>query len=514
MSHTRKIAQVRRKKQKSLGDQGVSFALPWHLHQRVLTLCGTGESGRSVTTIGGTRLPENVLLEIFDFYRKDDQGWHLLVHVCRQWRQIIFESPRRLNLQILCTTRTPVTKNLGIWPAFPIVIEYRYSGSSIKPGGEENVIAALRHPNRVCCVTLDVPGPQLAKVTTVMEESFPLLARLYIDSRGGNSPFLPGSFLGGSAPCLQEIDFYGIPFPSLPTLLLSTNDLVTLNLCDIPPVGHISPEAMVVGLAALPRLEIFIIEYRLATPRPNRTRTVPPVRRTVLPALTHFRFKGASEYLEDLVAQIDSPQLDKISVAFLNQLVDFQVGQLSKFIDRSVGLKLTLFKHADVAFDSDYVHMTYGRASQSLWRLGPSSIRTRILCKEIDWQVPHMAQVITHFPMINSAIIHLDLRVDHGGPQLRDMDHVELQHLLRQFSTVRTLHVSWALVKHVALALEDITEEIVAEVLPSLEWIRLEGLSASSIKNFIAARRLSGRPVTVIDTRGEFEKILESSASK
>ena len=30
-------------------------------------LCGTGVSGRSVTTIGGMR-PENVLLEIFDYY--------------------------------------------------------------------------------------------------------------------------------------------------------------------------------------------------------------------------------------------------------------------------------------------------------------------------------------------------------------------------------------------------------------------------------------------------------------
>ena len=34
----------------------------------------------------------------------------------------------------------------------------------------------------------------------------------------------------------------------------------------------------------------------------------------VFPVLTHFRFKGASEYLEDLVAHIDSPQLDKIEI--------------------------------------------------------------------------------------------------------------------------------------------------------------------------------------------------------
>jgi hypothetical protein len=50
--------------------------------------------------------------------------WHTLVHVCQRWRQIVFASPRRLNLQILCTHGTPVRKNLGIWPAFPIAIDY------------------------------------------------------------------------------------------------------------------------------------------------------------------------------------------------------------------------------------------------------------------------------------------------------------------------------------------------------------------------------------------------------
>ena len=154
---------MRRKKQKTLHDQGYSFALLWRLRLRVLTLCGAGDNYRSVTTIGGTRLPENVLLEIFDFYRKGHGysydgyrydwlkvwGWHKLVHVCRRWRQIIFASPRRLGLHIPCTNKTPVRKNLGIWPAFPIVIYYGYYGRSIKPRGEGNVIAALRYPNCV-----------------------------------------------------------------------------------------------------------------------------------------------------------------------------------------------------------------------------------------------------------------------------------------------------------------------------------------------------------------------------
>ncbi|KAH9968522.1 hypothetical protein BGW80DRAFT_1337992, partial [Lactifluus volemus] len=34
--------------------------------------------------------------------------WHRLVHVCRRWRHIIFDSPRSLDLQLFCTYGTPV----------------------------------------------------------------------------------------------------------------------------------------------------------------------------------------------------------------------------------------------------------------------------------------------------------------------------------------------------------------------------------------------------------------------
>jgi hypothetical protein len=106
-------------------------------------------------------LPDDVLLEIFDFYRLIpiytplypglSWPWHLLVHVCRRWRQIIFESPNRLDLHILCTHKTPVKKNLRIWPNFPLFINYDdYTGPSLIG----NVIDALRLSNRVGQVKL------------------------------------------------------------------------------------------------------------------------------------------------------------------------------------------------------------------------------------------------------------------------------------------------------------------------------------------------------------------------
>ena len=464
-------------------------------------------------------LPDNVLLEIFDFYRSnhDDASrtvwkWHLLVHVCQRWRQVVFASPHRLNIQILCTHRTPVKKNLGIWPVLPIVIDYHYSGGGITLDDEENVITALEHPDHVCYVRLDLTGSQLGKMAAVMQEPFPMLTRLFIGSEDVNAPVLPDAFLGGSAPRLQEIALSGIPYPTLPALLLLASDLVELSLHKIPQTGYISPEEMVACVAALPRLSTFRIGFRSAS-RPERIRP-PPVARTVLPALTNFRFNGASEYLEDLLAQIESPQLGQIFIFYYNQFVDFQVAQLSEFINRSVGTQVALFRHAQVTFVSDWVSFTTYRRE-----IHPTSdslpVRTFISCQGIDWQVSHMAQVLSHFSAALSNVAHLKLDAKlEGGYQLEGTDDVELLRLIHQFPTVRTLHVSQELAGHLTLALENVAREMVAEVLPSLDLIRVVGQPASSIEKFVAGRRLSGRFVTLVDSETEFYERLKSYVSE
>jgi len=68
---------------------------------------------------------------------------------------------------------------------------------------------------------------------------------------------------------------------------------------------------------------------------------------------------------------------------------------------------------------------------------------------------------------------------------------------------VQTLHVLPELAGHVALALEDTAGEM---VLPTFDFICLEGQPASSIENFDAARQLPSRSVTVSDTGPEFDE--------
>jgi hypothetical protein len=100
-------------------------------------------------------LPNDVLMEIFDWYLGEDQddlevdAWYPLVHVCRNWRNIIFSAPHRLNLRLFYTAkpRKPACEMLGIWPAFPIIIQV--NGLTPRQWSVDNVIAALKHKDRI-----------------------------------------------------------------------------------------------------------------------------------------------------------------------------------------------------------------------------------------------------------------------------------------------------------------------------------------------------------------------------
>src|SRR6266481_4519000 len=99
-------------------------------------------------------LPDDVLLEIFCFYvdmspspyrKQAVEAWQKLVHVCRRWRTVVLGSPHRLNLQLCCTSNTPVKDSLDIWPALPLIV-----WGNMIPLGTDNIIAALGQSSRVC----------------------------------------------------------------------------------------------------------------------------------------------------------------------------------------------------------------------------------------------------------------------------------------------------------------------------------------------------------------------------
>jgi len=118
-----------------------------------------------------------------------------------------------------------------------------------------------------------------------------------------------------------------------------------------------------------------------------------------------------------------------------------------------------------------------------------------------------MAQVLSRVFTTLSNVVHLEL---YKGPHHGSMSGFEWQHLLRQFSAVRTLKVGWGLAERMAFTLEDLTDERVVGLFQFLELIFLQGQPASSIEKFVALRQLSGHPVIVVDSKEEFDKRLDS----
>ena len=483
---------------------------------------GMGKGYRHETTIN--ILSEDVLLEIFFFCERYDAAdpyrryyvhgaWHTLVHVCQRWRRTIFASPRRLDLTLLCTDGTPVRQNLDHFPTLPIAILYGYP-KDFTPDDEDNLSAALEHPDLVVFINIYGENSQLGKAATVMQESFPVLTVLRlasIDRTRWNLPVLPDGFLGGSAPCLQEIKLDGVPFPALPTLLSSANDLVVLRLEGIPGNGYVSLEAMIVCLATMTRLKTLHIKFQSPSSHPDQIH-LPPETRAVLPALTSFEFRGFCEYLEGLVSRIDSPQLDRINISIMRpQLADFRVAQLVEFVNRSYSLQPTLFSRVTISCEGRIYFSDDTRGSSD-------SIVTS--CEALGWVISDIVHVLSQFSAILSYVAHLKF-CESSRPATRlegwqpvGMGDTEWPQLLHLFTAVRTLYIPEELSGQIALALEGVAREMVTDVLPALSLLYLENQPASSVETFVAVRRDSGRPVITVNKKTEFDTRLQSYLSK
>jgi hypothetical protein len=73
-------------------------------------------------------------------------------------------------------------------------------------------------------------------------------------------------------------------------------------------------------ISALSSLETLTLEFKSHQSRPDsQSPSLPPLKRSILPTLNEFCFKGVTEYLEELVNGIDTPQLEKMDITFFSQ---------------------------------------------------------------------------------------------------------------------------------------------------------------------------------------------------
>jgi hypothetical protein len=464
-------------------------------------------------------LPDEILLYVFDFCKLKQASmnnsafwpgkwpgewpglwpriWHTLVHVCQRWRYIVFSSPLRLDLRLYCSDRISMKEMLNVWPPFPI--EIRSSTDNIG----DNIVVALEHHDRICDIILRLACSECVSLATVMQKRFPLLTSLQLHLSSPwhhHIPVLPDTFLGGFAPRLRSVCLDGLPFPTLPQLLLSCNDLSELRLHCIPEVGYISPEAMVTGLSSLTRLTLLCIEFGRF--EKIRVRGPPPVTRALFPVLTELELFGVSEYLEDLLARIDAPQLEIITIRFVGNHVDIQrvMSHLLRLMDGP-------FERADVRFSFDDIEIKLDRPKGTA---PPKKLKLGFIEEDIGQQVLTMTQLSTQSLSLLSNITELEIG---SNENFDELDDLELDNLIdnpgwlvlfHTSTALRTLRLWGEIQPFVIISLRGLGHigESVPEVLPGLQNLYLyqwywQNEPEQVLEEFIAARQRSDHPVTV-----------------
>ncbi|KAI0270303.1 hypothetical protein BGY98DRAFT_264291 [Russula aff. rugulosa BPL654] len=420
-------------------------------------------------------LPDEVLLAIFDFYVvpyqdvdlfdavvgeqdavKRIESWQSLVHVCRRWRGLVFGSPRRLNLQLYYDSERSATKTLDVWP--PCLSSFR----DMFPK-RRWIVSSLNSSTAIAFVKSVSAATQLRKLTnfgrqcrchsrssqicTFHLEAFPMCQFFPIHSwvdlphAYDTSPWIPFHFR-------HYQNYFCLP---------RTSSILSLRYSSF---RVLFTEAMATCLFVLTSLESLRLEFESPQSSPDQeNRRSPPRTLPVLPALSFFSFKGVNEYLEELVARVDTPRLYQF---------------------RSSTLRAP--NKAHVFFDS-----------QTAWiKLQPQA------SNEEYFEICATSSPL-FFTTENLFISEgYDAPLDWKG----GIENIEWLELLLPFTAVKNLYLSKQFAPRIAPVLQEMTVGGTTEVLSTLQNLYLEGFQPSEsveegIERFISARQLADHPVAV-----------------
>jgi hypothetical protein len=382
----------------------------------------------------------------------------------------------------------------------------RYGGfpgsKPTSPEEEENLLTTLREPDRICEIWLTITDSLSDRLATEMQTAMPSLENLRLMVQDKAELLLPSNFLGGSAPRLSVISLYGVAFPALPKLLLSTRNLVSLELWNLPSSGYFSPEALVLGLSGIVRLKSLTIHFTspIRHVHANDLHT-PPSGRIVLPTLANLKFYGDNEYLEAIVARIDAPLLELIDLRLFNRLV-FEIPHLSSFVRRTsqLGSPTQAKIYASGSSVSIIlIHQPTGTPHTTI----PRQLRLQVPCRQFDWQLSAISQISRQLSPFFSGVVQLDVRTFSPTASGRDdLDLARWVELLRPFDKVERLRVVDELVLDVARALQRVASELEPELFPTLRELSLSNspnfiAALEAIAPFLSIRELSGNPITL-----------------
>ena len=198
------------------------------------------------------------------------------------------------------------------------------------------------------------------------------------------------------------------------------------------------------------------------------------------------------------MACIDAPVLDNLDITFFHQLA-FDTPKLPQFISRTPNFKA--HDEACVVVSDSGVRIAPVRPFVRGFR-----VELEISCFQSDWQLSSLAQIChSSFPhTFISSLENMYIRED-GYPRLgwqENTENTQWLELLHPFAAVKNLCLSKEFTARIAPVLQELVGERVGEILPALQGLFLEEVNVTgpvqeAIEKFVAARQLSGHPITV-----------------
>jgi hypothetical protein len=298
------------------------------------------------------------------------------------------------------------------------------------------------------------------------------------------------------APNLRRLSLHGIGLPTGLTLLSSAIALSTLSLTCIGASCYFPPGHLVTRLQGLPHLEELSIGFTIPIPLPSSEEEMLPalIPLVTLPTLRQLTFRGVDIYLDNLIAQINAPILEQLSLTLFFDLTFTLVG-LTEFIQRTEGFGCLI---AHVIFNKDSASIDVSHYKQQ------GKLSLRVNCEPLDWQIDSITQVGGALGRVLSSVEELTLYLDMEGmpPNWESaLDGVMWHEVLLSFSGVKKLHIGPSLTHELSQALKSVDGGLGRELLPDLQELEVQ-LKIDHAKDafslFVESRESMGRPVHLL----------------
>ena len=393
----------------------------------------------------------------------------------------------------------PCKQALDHWPTVPISIWC--DRSRLSPKHEDEVAAALEHPDRIYEIRLKIAKSTLAKLPAWVEASFPALEILHLNSLNYNPMILPDAFLALSHSAiprqLLQIKLTNIYFPNLPQLLLSSRNIVSLSFRFDRAVitSFLSPEVIATALSTASQLKKLSLSFHDEVEGEQLTVPLPSKSPVLLSSLNKFCFNGSGDYLEVFFSRIHTPFLEQLDVIlWWPHVADFP--QLSQFVHQTEQLSALPHLTSIILGEGDFQIRHCFRHRPSRKRTVSLQVYVR-LDRPVS-QVHHVCQQLSPFM---SSVEQLSIAADCSPVRFSgESKPASWLRMFEPFHRVQDLKLCTSEEEGTKIsdALELSTRKGVQEVFPALHSLWLDNFEMwawDTIDSFISLRKLTGRQV-------------------